>query len=797
MSKKRPTTPSTDTKPEVVTSSEISLSGKFKWKTSYSFILLAILWLVCFQQVLSGGGHLWEDMIEESYPQRIFARSAMSNFEFPHWNPFMFNGMPFFATQTPGALYPSNIILSFINCSDTVFWYLIQCAVIAHILFAGIFMLLFLNYKGFSQTASILGAVSFMFSGSLIAHIIHPFTIETLTWLPLIILFIDKGITQKKIVFTSLAGLLIGVSALAGQPQFFFYVLMFCSFYSLYLWVIHCKLNLLSLVQLSIPFIIGICIGTIQILPTVELSPYTFRANWSFEMASEGSMSPLHLLVLIIPKLFGAWTGSMPTNKEDQIPAFWLTDSPHAGYYTYWETCFYSGIIITILAAVSLYRLKKDPLIPFLAIWCLGTILIAMGSYFPLFKLLFTLHVPGFTTFRNPSRILISWNFILPFLAAMSLQHLSLLLSEKKGKILLYSIAGILLFIGLLAGTGALGSIIPDMQVAERSAWASRQGLLFTLHAALFLVLIFSFQKKWIKASTLNILLIAGLSFDMLTFAYGQHIVHSKSAPVEFKGSADLIKAFQDESKKELFRANTRQFILEPGKTINRQSNMMLFKRTQGMVDNIQLTEGYAQLRMSHYMPEMKAENFKRMLDLLNVKFYINPEYGQESQQLIMPNPHCFPRAKMFYAARSLENDSVINSYMNNEDFNYRRELLLTEKTSSSYTDTSEVNNRVQITKYSNNKIELEVNTDKPGLLWLSEIWYPAWKAKIDGKVTKVYKADYSFRAVEVPSGNHKISMYFDSDAFRYGMIISLSAFIICLSIIVLNYKQFTSKKLM
>jgi uncharacterized membrane protein YfhO len=635
-----------------------------------------------------------------------------------------------------------------------------------------------------------------MFSGSLIAHIIHPFTIETLAWLPLIILFIDKGITHNKIAFTSLAGLLIGVSALAGQPQFFFYVLLFCSFYSLYLWIIHRKMNLLSLVQLSIPFIIGICIGTVQILPTVELNPYTFRANWSFEMASEGSMSLLHLLVLLIPKLYGAWTGSMPTNNEAQIPAFWLTDSPHAGYYTYWETCFYSGIIITILAAVSLYRLKKDPLIPFMVLWCIGTILIAMGSYFPLFKLLFTLHVPGFTTFRNPSRILISWNFVLPFLAAISLQHLSLLLSEKKGKILTYSITGILLLIGLLTGTGVLGTIIPDMQVAERSAWATRQGLLFTLHAVIFLALLFSFERKWIKASTLNILLIAGLSFDMLTFAYGQHIVHSKSAPVEFKGSANLIKAFQDESKKELFRANTRQFVLEPGKTINRQSNMMLFKRTQGMVDNIQLTEGYSQLRMSHYMPEVKAENFNMLLDLLNVKFYINPEYGQDSQQLIMANSHYLPRAKMFYSARSLENDSSLTTYMNNKDFNYKRELLLSEKTSSSYTDTSEIKNSVQIKKYTNNKIELEVNTDKPGLLWLSEIWYPAWKANIDGKVTKVYKADFSFRAVEVPSGKHRISMYFDSDAFKYGMIISLSALIFCTIIVVLNYKQLTSKKL-
>jgi uncharacterized membrane protein YfhO len=795
MGKKRSSISSTETKSDEIISSDQIGTKTFKWKNWYSYILLSVLWVVCFQQVLSGSGHLWEDMIEESYPQRIFARNAMSNFEFPHWNPYMFNGMPFFATQTPGALYPTNIILSFIRCPDTVFWYLIQFAVIAHILLAGFFMHLFLRYKGHSQKASILGAISFMFSGSLIAHLIHPFTIETLAWLPLIILFIDKGITQKKIAFTSLAGILIGISALAGQPQFFFYLLLFCSFYSLYLWIVHRKMNPLSLLQLSLPFIIGICIGTIQILPTVELNPYTFRANWSFEMASEGSMSPLHLLVLIIPKLFGAWTGSMPTSKEGQIPSFWLTDSPHAGYYTYWETCFYSGIIIIILAAVSFYRIKKDPLIPFMAFWCLGTILIAMGSYFPLFKALFTLHVPGFTTFRNPSRILVSWNFVLPFLAAISLQNFSQIFSEKKGKRLLYIVGGFLLVIGLISGTGILAKMVPDMQVAERSAWAATQGLLLLLHASVFLILIYTFQAKWIKEPTFYILLIAGLSLDMITFAYGQHVVHSKSAPSEFKEQKDLVKAIQDESKKGLFRSNTRQFILEPGATINRQTNVMLFKRTQGMVDNIQLTEGYAQLRMSHYMPQVKAENFKMLLDLLNVKFFINPEYGTSSQQLILANNDCLPRIKMFYSAKTIENDSLIATYMNDKNFNYARELVLSEKPQLNYSDTGDVKNNINITKYTNNKIEINVSTDKPGLLWLSEIWYPAWKAKVDGKVTKVYKADFSFRAIDVPSGNHKITMYFDSDAFRYGMIISLTALFASICIIGFNFRQFSLPK--
>jgi uncharacterized membrane protein YfhO len=149
----------------------------------------------------------------------------------------------------------------------------------------------------------------------------------------------------------------------------------------------------------------------------------------------------------------------------------------------------------------------------------------------------------------------------------------------------------------------------------------------------------------------------------------------------------------------------------------------------------------------------------------------------------------------MFYSAKTIENDSLIATYMNDKNFNYARELVLSEKPQLNNSDTGDVKNNINITKYTNNKIEINVSTDKPGLLWLSEIWYPAWKAKVDGKVTKVYKADFSFRAIDVPSGNHKITMYFDSDAFRYGMIISLTALFASICIIGFNFRQFSLPK--
>ena len=98
------------------------------------------------------------------------------------------------------------------------------------------------------------------------------------------------------------------------------------------------------------------------------------------------------------------------------------------------------------------------------------------------------------------------------------------------------------------------------------------------------------------------------------------------------------------------------------------------------------------------------------------------------------------------------------------------------------------VNNNIKIKKYSNNKIELNVDTDENGLLWLSEIWYPAWKAYIDGENTKVLCADFSFRAIEVPKGNHEIKFIFSSSYFKLGALITIISLLSSFGFLIVTY---------
>ena len=94
--------------------------------------------------------------------------------------------------------------------------------------------------------------------------------------------------------------------------------------------------------------------------------------------------------------------------------------------------------------------------------------------------------------------------------------------------------------------------------------------------------------------------------------------------------------------------------------------------------------------------------------------------------------------------------------------------MILEEKPSI---EPSEGSGKVTIDRYRSTEIIFKTESVSPKLLFLSDAYAPGWKAEIDGKKSRVYRADYDFRAVAVPSGNHTIRMYYSPDSFRIGVL--------------------------
>ncbi|MEK7847075.1 MAG: YfhO family protein, partial [Nitrospinota bacterium] len=59
----------------------------------------------------------------------------------------------------------------------------------------------------------------------------------------------------------------------------------------------------------------------------------------------------------------------------------------------------------------------------------------------------------------------------------------------------------------------------------------------------------------------------------------------------------------------------------------------------------------------------------------------------------------------------------------------------------------------VAIVDYRNNTIKLNVNTDRPRILVLSETYYPGWKVYVNGQGKKILKANFAFRAIPLSAG--------------------------------------------
>jgi len=80
---------------------------------------------------------------------------------------------------------------------------------------------------------------------------------------------------------------------------------------------------------------------------------------------------------------------------------------------------------------------------------------------------------------------------------------------------------------------------------------------------------------------------------------------------------------------------------------------------------------------------------------------------------------------------------------------------------------------KVKVTDYRPQRIELETHHPRPGFLVLSEIYYRGWEARIDGRKTPVYRADYTLRGIAVPAGDHRIAFVFRAPSFRTGAVYS------------------------
>ena len=73
-------------------------------------------------------------------------------------------------------------------------------------------------------------------------------------------------------------------------------------------------------------------------------------------------------------------------------------------------------------------------------------------------------------------------------------------------------------------------------------------------------------------------------------------------------------------------------------------------------------------------------------------------------------------------------------------------------------------------------RVEVDVSARRPGLLVLSDLEYPGWKAEVGGEETDIERVDYLMRGVRVPAGDSTVTFSYRPLSFTVGWVVSLLA---------------------
>ena len=160
----------------------------------------------------------------------------------------------------------------------------------------------------------------------------------------------------------------------------------------------------------------------------------------------------------------------------------------------------------------------------------------------------------------------------------------------------------------------------------------------------------------------------------------------------------------------------------------------------------------------------------------------------------IYENENFLPRAFLAQKAVVIKDEKEILKKLKSKEFKPSDEVILEEVLDSAFRASLEQyssserakqvsrEGSVRILKYEPSYVEIEAQTDAPGFLVLGDTYYPGWKAHVDRKLSRIYKADYTLRAVYLEPGKHIVKFTYDPFSFKIGAIITLVTLFLCLT---------------
>lgn len=731
-------------------------------------LLLAFAPIALLSKVLFSHGCLFgSDFALYFFPVKQFIRhSITTRGALPFWNPFQFSGTPFIANIQAAMFYPPGFLFYLMRADHAYVW-----TVILHCLLGSASMYAFVRDLNIKPAGALLAALVFMFNGYFMAHLYagHLTLVQNYVWLPLILLFLNRFFKTGRFIWTVWAGLFLGIQILGGFPQVAFYTILAVAGFSLFripsAFKTSRRQGLRGILGPAVVLGVGFLLAAVQLLPTLELTARSGRAGGvGYAFATMDSLHPKMLFSFLVPDLFGS--------PVDQT--FYL--SPRDWYF--WETCAYAGILPLVLALIGTVRFERaGPVRWFFPVLALGALFLAFGKYNPIYPLVFKL--PGFHHFRIPAQILYLYVFAIAVMSGVGIHRLGncsvsmlRLLSFSLlgvGAVLVFLLGAMLLepygfFSRLftLAAQEPVGTAIVSRLPEKLTLVFSRTGAAVFCTALLLLIL----QKKKIAVRAVEIAALALVVVDLGSYAvafvkpYGYAVPPEKRALVQtLKNATSSGRAMVTGHDWQLNDGTLYRFASIDGyDPLLLRSMMTYLQASQGLPPDRQvITTGF-----------LKNHRAK-LLRLLNLKYRV-------ANRRLIEIPGALPRAFLVEKALYVPAPRVLET-MAKEDFDPRSVVVFESKQprfESPADGGAEFRGDCRITDYDYEHISLNAWCNRACYLVLSEIAYPGWRARVDGKRVPIRRGDYLFRVIALDKGEHRIAMDFVSQPFRIGLGISV-----------------------
>lgn len=145
------------------------------------------------------------------------------------------------------------------------------------------------------------------------------------------------------------------------------------------------------------------------------------------------------------------------------------------------------------------------------------------------------------------------------------------------------------------------------------------------------------------------------------------------------------------------------------------------------------------------------------------------PEVYLDQQVRVLENPDALPRSWVVHDARRVRPGAALDLLVGG-GLDPRTTALLTTAPPDLDRDGR---GSATVVARGTEHLEFEVTGTGAGLLVVSEVFHPAWRATVDGRPADVVVVDDVLRGVAVPAGRHTVELTMDTTVLHAGMAVT------------------------